>query len=86
MTVQIVPHPYAYNAHGPGRRQFSVLCWRGWCDNDYRDREIAAMISAVSGTASPPAPAGPARQCPTPETCECECHDGAEPTGTGEVK
>jgi hypothetical protein len=78
VTVQIVPHPYAYSAHGPGRRQFSVLCWRGWCDNDYRDREIAAMIGTLSGAAWP-TPALPVRQCPTPGTCDCECHD-AKPT------
>jgi hypothetical protein len=73
---QILPHPYAYNAHGPGRCQFSVLCWRGWCDSNYRDREIGAMIGLVSGVAWPPATGLPARQCPTPGTCDCECHDG----------
>ena len=76
MTIsQIVPHPYAYGAHSPERRQFSVLCWRGWCDNDYRDREIGVM----SGRPVPP-DSLPACQCPTPDTCECECHDIAPVT------
>jgi hypothetical protein len=73
---QIVPHPYAYDAHGPGRHQFSVLCWRGWCDNTYRDREIGAMVRLVSGVDSGAPPTGlPARQCPQPDTCDCECHE-----------
>lgn len=72
---QIIPHPYAYGAHSPERRQFSTLCYRGWCDNSYRDREIGAMIQMVSGIARGPAEGLPARQCPMPGTCQCECHD-----------
>jgi hypothetical protein len=75
MASQIIPHPYAYDAHSPERRQFSVLCWRGWCDNDYRDREIAAMVGMVSGVTRPVSGL-PARQCPSLDTCQCECHDG----------
>jgi hypothetical protein len=75
MTGQIIPHPYAYDAHSPERRQFSVLCWRGWCDNSYRDREIVAMVQMVAGVAWPVASDLPPRQCPTPGTCDCECHD-----------
>ena len=70
MTTQIIPHPYAYDKHSPERRQFSVLCWRGWCDSDYRAREIGAM-AGIRG----PAKGLPARQCPSPDTCQCECHD-----------
>lgn len=71
---QIIPHPYAYGAHSPGRRQFSVLCWRGWCDNGYRDREIGVMAAGFDPAA--PAAAGlPAQTCPIPSACECECHD-----------
>lgn len=80
MTGQIVPHPYAYGAHARGRHQFSVLCWRGWCDNDYRDREIGAMVQMVTGAAPPSVRALPARTCPTPDTCECECHDITQTT------
>lgn len=71
---QVVPHPYAYDAHSPERRSFSVLCWRGWCDNDYRDREIG-VLAAGFDLAAPAATGLPARQCPAPDTCDCECHD-----------
>jgi len=61
--------------HSPERRQFSVLCYRGWCDNVFRDRDIAAMITAVTGTPWPTPENLPARECPTPDICQCECHD-----------
>ena len=57
------------------RCQFSVLCWRGWCDNEFRDQDIAAMITAVSGIPRPVPAHLPASECPTPGTCQCECHD-----------
>jgi hypothetical protein len=77
-TGQIIPHPYAYGAHAPGRCQFSVLCWRGWCDNNYRDREIGAMVKLVAGGPAVPAAGLSAQQCPTPDRCDCECHDKRE--------
>ena len=61
--------------HSPERRQFSVLCWRWWCDSEYKNRDIAAMVEWVTGCERP-LPDLPAKQCPSPDTCECECHDG----------
>lgn len=82
---QLVAHPYAYGAHGPGRRQFSVLCYRGWCDSAYRDREIAAMLSWMTGQPQPPPGGLPARQCEMPGTCECECHDEMKAAMSGQI-
>jgi hypothetical protein len=54
----------------PGRRHFSVLCYRNWCDHDFKCRDIAAMTGGTG-----PLPDLPVRQCPMPATCEHECHD-----------
>jgi hypothetical protein len=75
---QWLPHPYAYGAHSPERRQCSTLCWRGWCDPAYQAAEVAMMAGFATGQAAPPVSL-PAKQCPTPDTCECECHDQPEP-------
>ena len=65
------------NRTDPSRRRFSVLCYRGWCDYDFKCRDIPAMISALTGVSYPPATTLPRRECPTPGECECACHDGS---------
>jgi len=67
------------------RRQFSVLCWRGWCDNGFRDRDIAAMIVAASGDSWPVPVHLPVVHCPNPFTCECVCHDEMKAALGGQV-
>jgi hypothetical protein len=58
-----------------GRRQFSVLCWRGWCDYDFKVADIAALVTAVSGIEwQLPAHLKPS-ECPAPDTCQCVHHD-----------
>jgi hypothetical protein len=75
-ATRFLPRP----AHSPERRQFSVLCWRGWCDPGYQARDIKTMIEVVSGVVAP-SPVLTARKCPSPGTCQCECHDGAPGDG-----
>lgn len=57
------------------RRQFSVLCWRGWCDYEFKIRDIPNMIATLTGQTYPPARHLPRKECPTPDTCQCVCHD-----------
>jgi len=56
-------------------QQLSVLCWRGWCDHEFKIRDVASIISWVSGTNWPIPEHLPTRECPTPGTCQCVCHD-----------
>ncbi len=78
--------------HSRERRQFSVLCWRGWCDHEFKVRSIAALIEGLSGQQWPLPTHLERKDCPTPFTCDCECHDemraamdGAEVTAHAEV-
>ena len=66
--------------HSPERRRFSVLCYRGWCDYEFKIRDIPGMVSALTGKAYPPATHLRRSECPIPETCECECHDAPKVT------
>lgn len=72
--VAIQPAWLAQPAHAPDRRRFSVLCHRGWCDNEFRDQAINALIEGLSG-AKAPVTRLPADSCPFPERCDHECHD-----------
>jgi hypothetical protein len=67
--------PGKWPAHSPERRQFSVLCWRGWCDSEFRDQDIGVMVSHVTGKPLSHQVKLPPKACPSPDTCECECHD-----------
>jgi hypothetical protein len=80
--AHISPAWLAQPVHSPERRRFSVLCWRGWCDHEFKIRAIAALCDFFAGTESPPADHLPVRKCPIPALCQCECHDG----GTSAVK
>jgi hypothetical protein len=58
------------------RRSFSVLCWRGWCDYDFKIRDIADMVQVMTGGTQRPLPTHlPRKECPMPDTCQCVCHD-----------
>ena len=74
-TETLVTERPPHMLHSPERRQFSVHCWRWWCDYDFRCRDIASMVSDVTGEPQRLPRLLPARECPTPETCQCECHD-----------
>lgn len=73
--AHIAPAWLARPVHSPERRSFSVLCWRGWCDHEFKIRSIAALIEGVSGQPAPLPTHLKRKECPTPFTCECECHD-----------
>lgn len=66
----------------PHRRQWSVLCYRGWCDPEFKADDIVTMVKVISGHELPRI-VRPAA-CPTPGTCQCKCHDNPAtlPAGT----
>lgn len=74
----VMPAWLARPVTAPDRRRFSVLCWRGWCDHEFKRRQIAAMVDAFAG--QPDRNQAeladlPRRECPFPERCDHECHD-----------
>lgn len=78
--AHIAPAWLAQPVHSPERRLFSVLCWRGWCDHEFKRQAIAHMITGITGVERTPVDL-PVRVCPTPATCECECHDAPQVPG-----
>lgn len=90
--AHISPAWLAQPVHSPERRQFSVLCHRGWCDHEFKIRSIAALAAEFSGQERPLPTHLDRTACPTPFTCDCACHDemraamtGAEVTAHAEV-
>ena len=75
--AHISPAWLAQPVHSPERRHFSVLCWRGWCDHEFKRRVVAYMVTAVADVPFR-LPDLPVRTCPIPAECQCECHDGPE--------
>lgn len=75
MIAPLVASVRERNRADPSRRRFSVLCWRGWCDYEFMIRDVALLASFVTVTAFPPVTDLPRRECPSPETCQCVCHD-----------
>jgi hypothetical protein len=76
--AHISPAWLARPVHSPERRHFSVLCWRGWCDHEFKIRAVAALADAFTGQQrdwSSELPDLPRRECPIPAECQCECHD-----------
>lgn len=63
------------NRADPSRRLFSVVCWRGWCDYEFKIRDVPAMVTALTGVEYPPATHLPPSECATPG-CQCVHHDG----------
>lgn len=76
--AHISPAWLAQPRHSRERRHFSVLCWRGWCDHEFKVRAVAALSAEFNGPGA--LPDLPHRECPIPAECQCECHD--QPAGS----
>jgi hypothetical protein len=81
-SAHVSPAWLARPVHSPERRHFSVLCWRGWCDHEFKRRAVAYTVTGITGAPFRLADL-PVRTCPIPAECECECHDQVAPKAGG---